>query len=76
MRNGIFMDVQEVMGLADKFSDYSQTLTSTIEEYRHSVSKMLESMEGSSKDSLEKASCNIQKEIQDAAGRFESFSYI
>ena len=76
MGKRIFMDVPHVFSVADNLGNYSETQTQMIERYSLSVKKMVTGMEGNSKESLEKAAIDIQKESLDAIGRMKGFSFI
>ncbi|MCR5770315.1 MAG: hypothetical protein K6G87_03660 [Butyrivibrio sp.] len=76
MGKRIFMDVSQVFAIADKLSNYSDTQTSMIDKYHLTAMKMIDSMEGASKNSLETAANHIKAETCDAIGRMTGFNLI
>lgn len=76
MKNRIFMLVPQVFSIADKLGIYSDDQTNMIEEYYHTEMKMVSSMEGESKDSLEAAAIQIKEETFDAIGRLAGFNLV
>nr|WP_292166202.1 hypothetical protein [Butyrivibrio sp.] len=76
MGKRIFMDVSQVFAIADKLSNYSDTQTLMIDKYHLTAMKMIDSMEGASKNSLEMAANHIKAETCDAIGRMTGFNLI
>ena len=76
MGKRIFMDVSQVFAIADKLSNYSDTQTSMIDKYHLTAIKMIDSMEGATKNSLETAANHIKAETCDAIGRMTGFNLI
>jgi len=76
MGKRIFMDVPQVLDIANNLASYSETQTKMVEKYSISIKRMINDMEGTSKESLEKATTDIQKESMDAIGRMTGFSFI
>lgn len=76
MKNRIFMLVPQVFSIADKLGIYSDDQTNMIEEYFRTEMKMVATMEGESKDSLEAAAIQIKEESFDAIGRLAGFNLV
>lgn len=76
MGKGIFMDVPEVFTIADNLGNYSDTQALMIDKYHLTAMKMVSSMEGASKDSLETATNHIKAETCDANGRMAGFKLV
>ncbi len=76
MEKKIFMDVPAVFAIADNLGNYSDTQTLMIDKYHITAIKMVGSMEGVSKDSLETAANHIKAETGDANGRMTGFKLV
>ena len=76
MKNRIFMDVPQIYQIADNLEKYSDIQTKMIDRYYTTAMKMVDVMEGKSKQSLATASTHIKLETLDAIGRMMGHSIV
>lgn len=76
MNNRTFMDVPHVLQTGEDLRNYSEIQLEMIEEYYATAMRMVDDMEGKSKESLRIAATHIYKETLDAIRRMEGFNII